>query len=168
MEQAKARLIRHEFPPVWNSRSRILILGSFPSVKSREEGFYYGNPRNRFWDTLAGVLGAETPLTIEEKKEFLLSRGIAIWDVIAECEITGSSDSSIRNVTPADIGALLSKTDIRAIYANGGTAAKLYEKYCEPVTRRGIRRLPSTSPANAAYSLERLKTNWREIVCMMS
>lgn len=153
----------HEFAPVFDERSRILILGTFPSVKSRESQFYYGHPQNRFWKVLAALVGWEVPQSIEEKKKMLLENHIAIWDVIQSCDITGSSDSSIRNVVPSDIGALLKKSNIQRIYANGTTAKKLYEKYILPEVGMPVIGLPSTSPANAAYTLERLLEVWKQI-----
>ena len=156
--------ISHGFGPVYNSESRILILGSFPSVKSREQAFFYGHPRNRFWKVLASVLGCEIPQTIPEKKEMLLSHGIALWDVIAECDIAGSSDSSIKNVVPAELSVILDHAPIRQIYANGAKAYDLYQKYTYLVTGRDIRKLPSTSPANAAFQMERLLGAWQEIL----
>ena len=153
-------MIKHTIPPVYDANSRILVLGSFPSVKSREQQFFYGHKQNRFWKVLAGILGCEVPQTIEEKKAMLLANHIAVWDVIAECDIIGSSDSSISNVTPTDLSRVLSTAPIRQIYANGATAAKLYHKYQEKITGRDIITLPSTSPANAAFSMERLAENW--------
>ncbi len=155
--------VQHEISPVYDERSRILILGSFPSVKSREAGFFYHHPQNRFWKVLAAVTEQETPRTIPEKKEFLLKNGIALWDVIASCEIKGSSDSSIRNVVPNDLSGILERADIRQIYANGGTAFRLYQKYTYPVTGREALRLPSTSPANASCSLDDLIKQWSVI-----
>ena len=155
--------VQHEIPPIYDEGSKILILGSFPSVKSREGHFFYNHPQNRFWRVLAAVTGQETPGTIPEKKEFLLKNRIALWDVIASCEIEGSSDSSIRNVVPNDIGPILKAADIRQIYVNGGTAEKLYKKYMFPATGRAAVRLPSTSPANAACSLEKLMEQWKVI-----
>lgn len=152
----------HIFEPVFNEESKILILGTFPSVKSRENQFYYGHPQNRFWKVLAAVFQAKAaPATIEEKKSFLWRNKIAIWDVIASCDITGSSDNSIKNVVPTDLSVILEHADIQAIYANGATAAKLYHKYQEEATQKEIICLPSTSPANAAYSLERLTECWK-------
>lgn len=151
----------HEIEPVYNENSKILILGSFPSVKSREGKFFYHHPQNRFWKVLAGILGSAVPETIEEKKEFLLQNHIAVWDVIASCEIEGSSDSSIRNVIPNDLNKILSTANIKHIYTNGGTASKLYRKYCYAQTQREDVKLPSTSPANAAYSLGKLMEEWR-------
>ena len=153
----------HEIPPVFDEHSRILILGSFPSVKSREARFFYGHPQNRFWKVLAAVTDQETPRTIPEKKEFLLRNGIALWDVIASCDIQGSSDSSIRNVVPNDLSEILRKADIRQIYANGGTAFRLYRKYTYPAVGKEAVRLPSTSTANAACSLEKLTGQWSVI-----
>ena len=141
----------------------MLILGSFPSVKSREEGFYYGHPQNRFWRLLARLTDEEIPETIEEKKTLLLKHQIAIWDVVHSCDIVGSSDSSIKNAVPNDFSFILKTAPIRQIYTNGGTAYKLYHKYCEKVTGFEAVKLPSTSPANASYSLERLISQWNQI-----
>ena len=153
--------ISHTFSPVYDEQSEILILGSFPSVKSREQGFYYGHSQNRFWKVMASICKQEVPNTIEEKKEMLLKNHIAIWDVIDSCDIIGSSDSSIKNVIPADIVGLLTKTKIRKIFANGKTAGKLYEKFSKEKTGLEITVLPSKSPANAMFSLERLITEWK-------
>ena len=154
----------HEFEPVWNADSRILILGTFPSVKSREQGFYYGHPRNRFWQVVAAIAGEPAPETIQQKKEMLLRNGIAIWDVIAGCRIQGSSDASIRDVEPADVAGLLKQTSIERIYANGSAAKDLYDRYLKESCGREIIKLPSTSPANAAWSLEKLTEKWRELL----
>lgn len=153
----------HEFEPVFDERSEILILGTFPSVKSRENQFYYGHPQNRFWKVLAALTDSELPETIEDKKKMLLDNRIAIWDVIAQCDIAGSSDSSIKNVVPADIGRVLKDSNIQKIYANGNTAKKLYDKYVLPKVQVEIEGLPSTSPANAGYSLDRLIEAWGKI-----
>ncbi len=153
--------ISHTFQPVYDENSRILILGSFPSVKSREQGFYYGHPQNRFWKVLAALCNCEVPRTIEEKKIMLLANYIAVWDVIDSCDIIGSSDSSIKNVIPADIAGLLAETKITRIFANGKTAGSLYEKFSREKTGMEITVLPSTSPANAMFSLEKLVENWR-------
>ena len=155
--------VSHDFEPVFDENSKVLILGTFPSVKSRENQFYYGHPQNRFWKVIAGLTESEVPQTIEEKKKLLLEHGIAIWDVIERCDIIGSSDSSIKNVVPADIERVVANSKIQNIYANGGTAKKLYEKYSQKKTGREIIGLPSTSPANAAYSLERLLECWQEV-----
>jgi len=154
---------KHEFAPVFNEESKILILGTFPSVKSREMQFYYGHPQNRFWKVIAGVTDNKVPVTIEEKKNLLLRSKIAIWDVIAQCEIVGSSDSSIKNVVPADIGKVLQNSSIKKVFANGNTAKKLYDKYILPKLGVEIEGLPSTSPANAGYSLEKLLEVWGRI-----
>ena len=155
--------VSHDFEPVFDENSKVLILGTFPSVKSRENQFYYGHPQNRFWKVIAGLTESEVPQTIEEKKKLLLEHGIAIWDVIESCDIIGSSDSSIKNVVTADIERVVANSKIQNIYANGGTAKKLYEKYSQKKTGREIIGLPSTSPANAAYSLERLLECWQEV-----
>ena len=154
--------IAHTFLPVYDENSKVLILGSFPSVKSREQGFYYGHPQNRFWKVMAAVCNCEVPKTIEEKKTMLLRNHIAIWDVIDSCDIIGSSDSSIKNVVPADIAGLLSKTKIDRVFVNGKTAGKLYKKFSEKSTGISSVVLPSTSPANAACSLEKLVEVWGE------
>lgn len=154
--------ISHTFEPVYDSRCEILILGSFPSVKSREEGFYYGHPRNRFWKVMAAVCGCSEPADIEEKRSMLLLNRIALWDVIESCDIMGSSDSSIRNVVPADICRITGAAKIRRIFANGATAGRLYKRYIEPRTHMEAKVLPSTSPANAASSLESLIKSWNE------
>ena len=153
-------MIKHPIPPLFDHNSTILILGSFPSVKSREACFFYGHPQNRFWKVLASVFGENVPQTIEEKKAFLLRNRVALWDVIGSCDITGSSDASIKNVVPNDLSEILSKADIKAIFVNGKTAYQYYQKYTEPVTGRPAICLPSTSPANAAWSLERLQEQW--------
>ena len=155
--------VSHDFEPVFDENSKVLILGTFPSVKSRENRFYYGHPQNRVWKVIAGLTESEVPQTIEEKKKLLLEHGIAIWDVIESCDIIGSSDSSIKNVVPADIERVVANSKIQNIYANGGTAKKLYEKYSQKKTGREIIGLPSTSPANAAYSLERLLECWQKV-----
>lgn len=156
--------VRHEFPPVYDADCKILILGSLPSVKSREQMFYYGHPQNRFWRVIAALTGQIVPQNIEEKKALLLGQHIAISDVIAECDIIGSSDSSIKNVVPMDLEQILKGADIRRIYANGNTAKKLFEKFQKKSCQREIVGLPSTSPANAAYSLERLLEAWKCIL----
>ena len=153
----------HPFPPLYSEKSKILILGSFPSVKSREQMFFYGHPQNRFWKVISAVFKCSVPVTVEEKRKFLLDRGIALWDVIASCEITGSSDSSIKNVTPNDISEILNAADIKEIYVNGKTAEKYYNRYIKKAAGKNAVCLPSTSPANAAWSLQRLIGAW-EIV----
>lgn len=153
-------MIEHPIQPIFDENSKILILGSFPSVKSREEGFFYGHPQNRFWKVTSAVFEDDTPHTIEEKKSFLLRNRIAVWDVIGSCDIEGSSDSSIKNVIANDLSVILDKADIRQIYINGQTAYKYYRKYSEKVIGRSAICLPSTSPANAAWSVERLTDAW--------
>ena len=157
-------MIVHPIPPVFNKDSRVLILGSFPSVKSREYGFFYGHPQNRFWKVAARVFNEEVPHTISEKKDFLIRNYIALWDVIGSCEITGSSDSSIKNITVNDISLILKTADIQAVYLNGGKAYQLYKKYIFPVTGREGICLPSTSPANAAWNIDKLTEAWSEIL----
>ena len=154
-------MIIHPIAPVYNKESRILILGSFPSVKSREAGFFYGHPQNRYWKVLAAVFEEECPADIPAKRAFLLRNHIAAWDVIRSCEITGSSDASIKNVTANDLNEILSTASIRQIYVNGRTAEKMFKKYTEPMIHRSCICLPSTSPANAAWSLERLVEAWK-------
>ena len=161
--EQKYNRVKHTFQPIYNINSKILILGTFPSVKSRETQFYYGHPQNRFWKVIAGVFQCEIPQTNEEKKQMLFNNNIAIWDVIESCDIVGSSDSSIQNVIPNDLSIILNHSNIKKIYANGKTAAKLYEKYTESVTGKSIITLPSTSPANAAYRLEQLVETWKLI-----
>ena len=155
-------MIIHPIPPVFDGNSKILILGSFPSVKSREENFFYGHPQNRFWRMLARIFDASVPQTIEEKKRLLLSNNIALWDVIASCEIEGSADSSIKNATPNDLSVILEIADITKIFVNGKTAEKYYNRYIKPKIKREAVCLPSTSPANAAWSFDRLIRVWRE------
>ena len=153
--------IYHEIPPIYDEHANILILGTFPSVKSRAGNFFYNHPQNRFWKVLAAVYRCNVPATIIEKKEFLLQNHIAVWDVIQSCEIRGSSDSSIKNVVPNNLDIILDVADIKEIYTNGQKAHKLYETYCLPATLRHDVPLPSTSPANAAFSLEKLIHVWK-------
>ena len=153
--------LRHPFPAIYAPDSRILILGSFPSVKSREQRFFYGHPQNRFWRVLAALLDTDVPQSVEEKRAFLLAHRIALWDVIASCEIAGSSDASIRNAVPNDHLPILETASIRQVFTNGGTAHRLYRKYIYPLTGREDIALPSTSPANAARSLDALVDAWQ-------
>ena len=153
----------HPIEPVFDGNSRILILGSFPSVRSREEGFFYGHPQNRFWRVTAAVFLSAVPQTVTEKRRFLLANGIALWDVIAQCEISGSSDSSIRHVIPNDLSVILRAAPIRTVFVNGAAAAKYYSRYQLPVCGIAAIQLPSTSPANAAWSMERLTEAWQVI-----
>ena len=156
--------IEHPIAPVYDENSKILILGSFPSVKSREQGFFYGHPQNRFWKVVATVHGCAVPTTIEEKRLFLLEHGIAVWDVIQSCEIVGSSDSSIKDAVANDLRVILNTADIRQIFVNGRKAEELYKKYIASEIGREAVCLPSTSPANAAWSVERLVEQWKKVV----
>ena len=157
-------MIIHPIEPVYDKDSKILILGSFPSVKSRETGFYYGHPQNRFWKVLASLFDEDLPHSNEDKKEFLLRNHIAVWDVIGSCEIEGSSDSSIRNAVVNDIDQILQSADIIKICVNGKTAERIYNRYIRSVIGREAVSLPSTSPANAAWSLDRLTEAWRKLL----
>lgn len=160
----KTQKLIHSIPPVYDKNSKVLILGSFPSVKSREQCFFYGHRQNRFWRVIAAVCGEETPAGTEEKKSLLLRNGIAVWDVIHSCEISGSSDSSIKNAVPNDIEKIIKSSSVCKIYTNGKKADELYRKMLEEKT--GIKSvcLPSTSPANATRSLESLIEEWRQIM----
>ena len=161
---AEYQHVVHEFEPVFDERSRVLVLGSFPSVKSRQNDFYYGNAQNRFWRVMASCLQADEPRTIEEKRAMLLHGHIALWDVIAECDIKGSSDASIMNVVPVDIERVLAVAPIGHVVCNGGTAGRLYAKYLEKRVGLKATVLPSTSPANAAWTFERLQQRWQEVL----
>ncbi len=155
--------IKHEFPPYYDANSKILILGTIPSVKSREVGFYYCHPQNRFWKVLANLYQEEIPHTIEEKKQFLTHHHIALWDVLASCAIEGSSDQSIRCPICNDLSVILNHSAVEKIYTTGKKAYDLYQKYCYPKTKIDAILLPSTSPANAAYSLEKLVKAYSQI-----
>ncbi len=154
--------VRHPFGPLYDKKSRILILGSFPSVKSREQKFFYGHPQNRFWKVMAAILEEPIPGNIPKKKEMLQKHHIALFDVIESCDIAGSSDASIKNAVPTDLGQILETAPIQRIYTNGGTATKLFQKYQAKTLQRDCKGLPSTSPANAAWSLERLIDAWHD------
>lgn len=154
----------HTIPPLYDSHSRVLLLGSIPSPKSREAGFYYAHPQNRFWRVLAAVLGEPVPQSIEEKRAMCLKHHVALWDTIARCDIAGASDLSIRNAEPNDIGKLVRESEITRIFATGGKSAELYRKLIEPQLHIPITQLPSTSPANAAWSLDRLIEAYRVIL----
>lgn len=156
-------VICHPFPPLYDANSRILILGSFPSVKSREERFFYGHPQNRFWRVVSAVLEEEVPRTVEEKRKLLLRSHIAVWDVIASCEIVGSADSTIRSVTPNDLSHIFKVADIKCVFTNGKTAQEYYNRYMRDAVGRDAVCLPSTSPANAKWTLPRLIEAWRVI-----
>ena len=153
-------MLQHPFPPLYDKNSKVLILGSFPSVKSREQNFFYGHPQNRFWKVVSAVMGTNIPVTNEGKRNFLHNNHIALWDVIASCDITGSSDSSIKNVVANDLTTILENADIKQIFVNGKTAEKYYNKYIRDTIKRDAICLPSTSPANAGWSVEKLVDAW--------
>lgn len=156
--------IIHPIPPLYDSSSRVLILGSFPSVKSREARFFYGHKQNRFWRVMTRVLDwPDVPVSIEEKSALLHASHIALWDTIASCDIIGSSDSSIRNVVPNDLSVILDAAPVEKIFCNGTASHDLYMKYIYPVSGRTAQKLPSTSPANAAWSVDRLVEAWKVI-----
>ncbi len=153
----------HPFPPVVDAECRILVLGSFPSVKSREEGFFYGHPRNRFWPLMAALFQEPEPQCIPEKRALLLRHHIALWDVIAQCEIAGSADSSIRNAVPVDIGQITQVCRLTRVYCNGALSGRLYARYLQPGVGLAAQTLPSTSPANAAWTFPRLLAAWEPL-----
>lgn len=167
MSQAVSRTgieaVTHQFEPVFDKNSKVLILGTMPSPKSREQGFYYGHPRNRFWKVIADVLEEPVPETTEEKRNLILSHQIAVWDVLASCEIHGADDSTIQNPVPNDMNRILLKAPVKAVFTTGGKAAALYKKYCLPQTKIEAQPLPSTSPANCGMSYERLLKSYQEI-----
>lgn len=156
--------VKNPFAPVYDARSKVLILGTMPSPKSRENGFYYGHPQNRFWRVLAAVLGEEVPQSVPEKKAMLLRHRIALWDVLAECEITGASDSSIRNPVANDLSVILDHAPVQAVFTTGATAWKLYTRLQKPHTGIEAVRLPSTSPANCAVKMEALTEAYKAIL----
>ncbi|MCM1363813.1 MAG: DNA-deoxyinosine glycosylase [Faecalibacterium sp.] len=156
-------IIVHPIPPLYHENSDTLILGSFPSIKSREGEFFYHHPQNRFWKVIAAVTDSSVPVTIEEKRELILNNDLALWDSIGQCEIVGSQDSSIRNVKPNDIGKILKETKITRIFCNGATSYQYYQKLIYPNTSIEAVKLPSTSPANAMWSIERLINAWTVI-----
>lgn len=160
----KSERIIHAFDPVFDSESRILILGTMPSPKSRELGFYYSHPRNRFWPVLAKIFGEDVPETPEKKADFCLRHKIALWDVLRECDIEGASDSSIKNAVPNDLSVILNSADIKAVFTTGAAAARLYKKYLEQETGIAAISLPSTSPANAKTGVEKLIENYKIIL----
>jgi len=162
-KSADKKAVKHPLPPVWDGNSRILILGSFPSVKSREEGFFYGHPQNRFWRLISALLEREVPGTVEEKREMLLTSRIALWDVIGECEIEGSSDGSIRRALPNNLEPIIRHSSVRHIFLNGKTAEKYFLKHHKDGLSVPHSTLPSTSPANAKYSLDALAEAWAVI-----
>lgn len=153
----------HSIPPLYAKESEILILGSFPSVKSRESEFFYAHPQNRFWKVLSGVFNSPLPQNTDEKKELVLKNKLALFDVIKQCDIKGSGDSTIKNVIPNDLSPILNNSDIKRIILNGKTAEKYYKKYISSDIGLEFFTLPSTSPANASYSLEQLIEKWKII-----
>lgn len=156
--------VTHPFDPLYDAKSRILILGSLPSVKSREQKFFYGHPQNRFWPMLAELLGEKLPGSVAEKKEMVLKHHIAMWDTIYSCDIMGSSDSSIRNVIPTDLSEIILKSEVKQIFCNGKTSGAYFRRYQENALGLQAIILPSTSPANAAWGMERLKEEWGVIL----
>ncbi len=156
--------IVHPFGPLYDADSTILILGSLPSVRSREQRFFYGHPQNRFWPLLAALFGERAPESVEEKRALALRRHVALWDTIYSCDIVGSSDSSIRNVVPTDLRPILDGSRVRRIFCNGRTSGLYFKKYQAEILGREAQTLPSTSPANAAWTMERLLDAWRVIL----
>jgi len=154
----------HPLAPVWDRASRVLILGTMPSPKSREQGFYYAHPQNRFWPLLAALFGEPVPDRIEERRQFALRHRIALWDVLASCEISGAADSSIRNPVPNDLTPILRESDIRAVFTTGATAFRLYQKLCLPQTGLPAVILPSSSPANCRVTFAKLCEAYRVIL----
>ena len=158
--------VLHELPPIFNAHSRVLFLGTIPSPKSREKGFYYAHPQNRFWPILSEIFHEEIPQTTEGRRDFALSHGIALWDVLASCTIRGADDQSIKNPIPNDLSRILAHAEIQAIFTTGKKAAALYKKYCFPQTQRDAIELPSTSPANCRYyTREQLCEIYRNALC---
>ena len=158
-------VVKHPLKPVYDAHSRVLILGTMPSPKSREEGFYYAHPQNRFWRILAALFQEPLPVSNTEKRAFVLAHHIALWDVLASCSIEGASDSSIRNPVPNDLNRILNAADIRAVFTTGKKAKALYDRYCYPMTGRAAIGLPSPSPANCrGCTLEDLTQAYRIIL----
>ena len=160
---AERKLVTHSIPPTFDENSRVLLLGSMPSPKSRETGYNYGHPQNRFWRVLAQLAEEPVPETNERKRDFCLRYGIALWDVLAECEIEGASDASIRNARPNDLTLITKSAPIEAIFCTGAKAHALYRKLCEKDVGMPATRLPSTSPANAACGMDRLLEAYAEV-----
>ena len=163
MFKRKKEKVVHEIAPVYDENSAVLVLGTMPSPLSRETGFYYGNPHNRFWSVLAEVLGEETPASVEERRAFLLRHRVALWDVCASCAIEGAADASIREVVPNDVAGLIAKLKVKRVFFNGAKAEELFERFIAPPAGVEFIRLPSTSPANASCDLPRLVEAWRVI-----
>lgn len=160
---SESQTIIHPIPPLFDKNSRILILGSFPSVKSREAMFFYGHPQNRFWKLLSLLFGELAPQSVDEKKSLALNHRIAIWDTIRSCTIVGSADSSIRDAVPNDLTEILDNSMVEHIFCNGATSYNLYMKYIYPTLGIDALKLPSTSPANAAFTMDRLVQAWKVI-----
>ncbi|MGN0563395.1 MAG: DNA-deoxyinosine glycosylase [Candidatus Heritagella sp.] len=156
--------VTHAFPPVFRADSRVLVLGTMPSPKSRENGFYYSHPQNRFWPVMAALLDEPLPRTPEEKRALVLNHRIALWDVLQSCEIRGAGDASIRKPVANPIGRLLEQTKICAVFATGQKAAALYTRYCFPRTHLPVHALPSTSPANCRVGMDALLESYRGIL----
>lgn len=156
--------IVHPLKPLYNEESKILILGSFPSIKTREYGFFYGHPQNRFWPIMEELFNTKLSTDIDERREFILKNKIAMYDSIFQCDIIGSSDASIQNVIPSDLSEIFAKAKIEKVYCNGATSHKYYKKYHEK--KYGIKAvaLPSSSPANARYRIEDLVRVWSQIL----
>ena len=154
--------VTHPLAPIWDENSRVLVLGTMPSPRSRAAGFYYAHPRNRFWPMLAAISGAPAPKwdDISAKRALIIQNGLALWDVIRSCSIRGASDASIRDVEPNDLAGLIGALGVQAVFCNGAAAARLYARYAQPATGIPAVRLPSTSPANAACGFQALCTAW--------
>ena len=155
--------IVHPFGPLYDAHSRVLILGSLPSVRSREAMFFYGHPQNRFWPLIARLLGEAVPVSVDDKKALLLRRHVALWDTIYSCDIAGSGDASIRNAVPTDLRRVVAESEITAVFCNGQTSGRYYRQYHEPVLGIPAVVLPSTSPANAAWTPDRLAQAWQAV-----
>lgn len=160
--------IIHPFGPLYDKNSRVLILGSLPSVKSREQNFFYGHPQNRFWPLIAKLFNEKVPTTIPEKRRLILKHHLALWDTIYSCDIIGSSDSSIKNVVPTDLEQIINNSKVTAVFCNGNTSGKYFHRYQEKTLGIKAAILPSTSPANAAWSMERLAEAWKVIITDIS
>lgn len=156
--------IIHPLKPLYDKNSKILILGSFPSIKTRESGFFYGHKQNRFWKVLSEIFKKEIDEDISKRRKFLLDNKIAVWDSIYKCDIIGSSDSSIKEVVPTNLSEIFEKSDINKVFCNGNTSYKYYEMYQEKQFGYKAFKMPSTSPANAMYSLDKLVESWKIIL----
>lgn len=156
--------LMHTIPPTFDEHSRVLVLGSFPSPKSREGQYNYGHPQNRFWRVLSQLAGEELPTTNEQKRSLCLRHGIALWDVVAECDIEGASDTSIRNAKPNKLSLITRVAPIEAVYCTGAKAFELYRRLgCEAECGLPATRLPSTSPANAACKMDQLLAAYAQV-----